>query len=315
MRERPIRIGRDGSLVGVMTQPVAGGGEGRPAFLFLNAGLLHRVGPSRLHVRLARSLAREGFASLRFDFSGVGDSELPREGGAFLERSVAETREAMDHLERSVDPGSFVLFGLCSGAEVAHRAAVEDPRVVGMVPMDGYLYPTWRYYVHRYGPRLLRARSWLNLLTGKTYVGPFLRRRLLRRGRDGQEEANVSGGAAVFRRERPPKEGLERELRRLVRREVRMLQIFTGGLEELCTYRGQFRDAFRSVDFRGLLREEFFAGADHTFTSLEEQRSLEETVVGWAQEGWPVRSQASRPGRREGGERRRRPARRGGAAP
>ena len=43
-------------------------------FVFLSAGLLHRVGPHGLHVRLARELAQMGFSSLRVDLAGTGDS-------------------------------------------------------------------------------------------------------------------------------------------------------------------------------------------------------------------------------------------------
>ncbi|HEY5972738.1 MAG TPA: hypothetical protein VIT22_12400, partial [Pseudoxanthomonas sp.] len=43
--------------------------------VLLNAGLIHRVGPFRLYVRLARELAESGFDVLRFDLPGIGDGQ------------------------------------------------------------------------------------------------------------------------------------------------------------------------------------------------------------------------------------------------
>src|SRR5205085_6183975 len=70
-RETLCRFGADSHLFGVLTEP----GEKRdlPAVILLNAGSIHRVGPSRLYVRIARELAQDGFASLRLDHEGLGD--------------------------------------------------------------------------------------------------------------------------------------------------------------------------------------------------------------------------------------------------
>jgi pimeloyl-ACP methyl ester carboxylesterase len=57
--------------------------ELRGGVLFLHGFGGTRVEPGRLYVRTARRLARAGFASLRFDFSGCGDSE-----GEMAENSI-----------------------------------------------------------------------------------------------------------------------------------------------------------------------------------------------------------------------------------
>ena len=92
MIERPLYFGERSNLLGVLTAPAAPH-PGSPAVILLNAGLLHRVGPNRLHVDVARRLAEAGFTSLRFDMSGVGDSELPGDGGLLdIERSRGRDR-------------------------------------------------------------------------------------------------------------------------------------------------------------------------------------------------------------------------------
>ena len=50
---------------------------GQPWVVLLNAGIIHRIGPNRLYVQLARRLASRGHAVLRFDLAGIGDSEPP----------------------------------------------------------------------------------------------------------------------------------------------------------------------------------------------------------------------------------------------
>src|SRR5205823_3052307 len=51
----------------------------RRAIVLLDAGATYRIGPNRLHVELARRLARDGDLVLRIDQSGIGDS-APRDG-------------------------------------------------------------------------------------------------------------------------------------------------------------------------------------------------------------------------------------------
>lgn len=285
MRERAVQFGDETTLVGVMSEPDPGAGSDRPAVILLNAGILHRVGPSRMNVRIARRLAREGFTCLRFDFSGIGDSPPRSDRLPFEESSVEEIREAMDHLQETRGTEDFVLVGLCSGADAAYQGATGDERVVGLVPIDGHAYRTWRYYLHRFLPRLFRVESWRNLLTGRTYVGPWLRR-LLGREEDG-DAADGDEEPQIFQRPTPPKEEVEEALRGLVDRDVRMLHLFSAGLAERYNYARQFYDTFRSVDFGDTTRVEYFGDANHTFTDLEQLDTLVSTVGRWARDTWP----------------------------
>ena len=64
--ERTIRFGSGERLLGIVTpapQPLAGA----PVCLLFNAGVVHRIGPHRLNVKLARALAARGFTALRMD--------------------------------------------------------------------------------------------------------------------------------------------------------------------------------------------------------------------------------------------------------
>ena len=118
VHERVLRLGSEGHLVAIATDPPAP--LAAPGVIFLNAGVLHRVGPHRLHVLLARRLAAAGFAAVRMDLSGIGDSSPVPSGMSFRASSVADVRAAMDGLGSDDGTGArFVLFGLCSGADNA----------------------------------------------------------------------------------------------------------------------------------------------------------------------------------------------------
>ena len=60
MRERVCEFGPQLNLTGLLTEPTATTHPELPAVVMLNAGLLHRVGPHRMSVILARKLAEQG---------------------------------------------------------------------------------------------------------------------------------------------------------------------------------------------------------------------------------------------------------------
>ncbi len=280
-REKAIRLGKETPLMAIVTEPPAGTAPSGQGVVLLNAGLLHRVGPSRLNVQIARSLAPLGHVSVRFDFSGIGDSEARRDGLAFERSSVLEIQDAMASLAaRGVR--EYTLAGLCSGADAAFLAALADTRVTGLVMMDPWVYRTARYRLHHYLPKVLEAKSWLNLLSGNT-----LMRRVLQPafpkvfptvpGHDANENVVV----AHYAREFPPRELVQQQLASLVARRVRMLNIFSGGMPEHVAYQGQYRDCFHAIEFGDLLTEHFDGEAEHIFSALRHQQWVRELVTAW----------------------------------
>jgi pimeloyl-ACP methyl ester carboxylesterase len=281
MTERVIQFGKSVTLRGTVTEAAPSAGAVPVACLLLNAGLVHRVGPNRLHVRLARAFAEAGYTSLRFDLSGRGDSDTRSDGLPYIESSLAEIREAMDYLQASRGATRFVLMGICSGAANAFHAALVDARVAGAVMIDTYAYPTRGYRLRYYGRRLLSASSWWNTLTGRNALG----RRL--RGRTGADEPqdedleNPFGNAVV-----PPREAAAQALRTVLDRGTRLLYLFTGSTGAF-NYPGQFRDAFPEVSLGDRVTVLYFPDADHTFTRLHNQQRLVATILRWLTATWP----------------------------
>ena len=57
LHESSHLLGKQHRLVGISTRPSTGLDPALPAVVFLNSGIIHRIGPNRLYVRLARALA------------------------------------------------------------------------------------------------------------------------------------------------------------------------------------------------------------------------------------------------------------------
>jgi pimeloyl-ACP methyl ester carboxylesterase len=236
MSERAILFGKAATLTGVVCEPDNKTGVERPAFVLLNSGILHRVGSCRLHVRLARALAASGFTSIRFDFSGIGDSEQRRDSLPYEQSSVVEVREAMDYLAQTRGVKGFVLMGLCSGADMAHLAAVQDNRVRGLMWIDPWAYRTRGYWLHHYASRLFRAQVWKNwaAIRLRRVMGEMSARRAPAESND-----VVAYDVPKYVREFPPRNKVADELRAYMERGIRILAVFTSGMPDEYNHRSQ----------------------------------------------------------------------------
>ena len=280
IREQVLVLGARDSLVGILTLPTAPSvASDVPTVVILNAGIIHRVGPNRLHVQLARALASRGFPVLRFDLSGIGDSDNRDDTLPPTEAALADIREVLDDLESAGRTRGVVFVGLCSGAAHALLSAAVDPRVVGLILIDLYIPRTAGYYLRHYGRRVVRLQTWLNVMRGRHPVWRWLTRRVAHlTQRDGSTEADAPSLSS-----REIQAILERALRTAVDRRVRCLGVFTAGLERQLNYREQLLDAFHRVPFGGLLRLEYFANSDHTFSAEAERARLIRLIEDWTQ--------------------------------
>jgi len=299
MKEKAFLFGKFKSLIGIWTEPLAPAlAAGRPAVILLNAGVVHRIGPHRESVKIARRLAAESFLVMRFDLAGLGDSEPRRDALSFQGGAVSDVKEAMDHLQKTRNIDEFVLMGLCSGADNSYQTACRDPRVVGALMMDGYSYQTPEFHVRRLLKRMRHVGSWTALARRKLEVLERRVRDSLGEKREGVETAPpplVTPGEPIrqYVREFPPKEQLVSEMIALVARGVRLHFVYSCGMPQYYNYAGQFMDSFRGVDFQGRVTTEFFAEADHTFTELRNQEALVAAIVRWMQSSFPTAGTSS----------------------
>ncbi len=257
----------------------------------MSPGTLHRVGGARLNVRLARRLAAEGFASIRFDFSGLGDSEPRTDALPYLASMVQDLREAMDELSRHVPSGRFVLIGHCTGAAISYETALADPRVIGIVQIEGFAYRTALYQFHRWRRILGSRANWRALMSGEKDLRPIIRRivrHLNPLGRSTAPQALEQASVEDARRQirnlddlLPARTAMRVGLTHLISRQVRMLSIYAGGDHHYYSYRTQFSDAFPGLDFREMLELEHVTDADHYFSASRHQAWLDDRIAGW----------------------------------
>lgn len=272
-RENILQFGQGHGLLGVHAVP-ADRPPGDLCVIMLNAGLLHRVGPFRMHVLLARQLAEAGIQSLRLDLSGVGDS-APRRSGKSVQHNVMEdVRDAIALLKSNTQARRFVIMGLCSGAESAHHLGVHLPELAGLIMIDGILHKTRRYYVAHYLPRVFSLSKWKD----------WLLRRASMLSRESREAAKLLSAAyEIWNVPVPPADTVSEELQAIVDNDTEILAIFTGGLG-YCSYQDQMRDAYPSVDFKDRLVTSFHEAADHTFSLAEHRTALFQVITSWLTE-------------------------------
>jgi hypothetical protein len=275
LRERMVQFGPQGILAGVLTEPApANRRQGAPAVVLSNVGMHSRIGPYRMWVELAGRLAAEGWVVLRFDLSGWGDSETRPEALGDIERAAREQREAIDFLAGR-GATSAVLVGLCSGVDGVHAASVADPRVAGVVHLDGYAYPTAGLYLRRWTLRLLRPRVWRSFLRRRWQ---YLRDMVLR---------PPAPAEAVFDRTYPPYEALAADYRALVARGARLQMVWSGSGEREFNHVGQFFTMLRAPDLRGRVDVSYIARADHLFSVRADRAALFGLLAGWLDRSFP----------------------------
>lgn len=274
--ERVAWFGDEENLVAIVSEPSPP--RPVPGVLILNAGVLHRVGPHRLHVHLARSLAARGHRVARLDLSGIGDSRALPGRMTFRESSVADIRTTLDGLVDEGDPTEFILFGICSGADNALAAAQVDPRIRGLVLVDPPAYATPGSKRRHARGRLGRKRAWWRLPLRITLA--ILRRmaKVFKTPSSTQAAEAHSGG-----RELPPIEEYRRQLNALVQRDIRILAIYSGVLGARYNHEDQLFEAF--PELKGKIDCTYFPEANHTFTELSAQAALQAHVLSWC-DGW-----------------------------
>lgn len=278
VKEQAILLGARKSLVGVIAQAATrADADERPTIVILNSGIIHRIGPNRMGVALARVLAAAGHVVLRFDLSGIGDSDARTDSLQPLDAALADIKEALDALEAARGVRRVILLGLCSGADHAAIYGGSDPRVVGLVLLDPAIPPTRRYRLRYWmwrmrwlGGRLSSPRSTARLVS-----------RLLRRdAADVDDEAqDIPMTPSLDSRE--VRDFLEQAYRRAIDSRLQMLAVFTAGRGDRHNYRTQMLEAFPNLRFGERLQLEYFDDSDHVFTSRANRARLTELLLGW----------------------------------
>lgn len=276
VRERAVRFGERQGLAGILSTPRAAH-AGTPFVVIVNAGIVHRVGPNRLYVDIARGLAARGHIVLRFDLRGLGDSEALTGGSSLTSAAVADVKTAFDFLQASHGAKSFICCGLCSGANYSMLTAFADARVAGVVLVDPSVARTRRSRLLHYGRRLLHVGTWGALLT--------LRHPLWRRALGYQRGMAVAQAAQGQSEQQEPTQmsagGARAALEQLLDRGAQLMLVFTGGVNQQYNYRRQLFDLLPGLDFRDQLQLDFIPDTDHTVGDGPSRATLVRAIGDW----------------------------------
>jgi hypothetical protein len=259
--EKPLDVDPGSGLFGVLTCPQDNRRD--TGFIFINSGLLHRVGPFRLYVDIARQIARAGFPSIRLDLSGKGDSDA-LSGVSLAEANIANLSAACRKLQEETGASKFVLGGLCSGADDAVQAGLEIDNLAGIFMFDGFAPKTIRFYIKRYGPKLFSARSWLNRLQPISTPGE----------QSGGEVGNLRNWGT-------PREMLSR-YSKYVDNGTHILAIFSGWAGNCYTYPSQLTTTIAHPRAAKMVSELHYPQATHLFPLSAHRRQAVTSVVEWA---------------------------------
>lgn len=273
MKSTPVVFDPDGRLVGIVCEPERRK-EQKLAFLLLNSGVLPRIGPHRINVRIAHRLAEEGYLSFRIDLSGQGDSRPASGHLDYWDQSIADLRAAIDYLQATLGICRVVLIGLCSGAMNSYAVALRDERVAGLLMFDGYWYRSrWSLPVEYW--KRFRAAAWSEILVKA--------RRRFSPSSSVIEVAPIApglfdsdGGAA-----NPPKKDFVAGMQCLVDRGVEICMVYSGSILDYYSYGAQFRHVFAGADFTSRIRCEYRPDIDHMFLLRETQDRMVSLVTSW----------------------------------
>ena len=293
MHEQTLIFGSDKHLVGTVTLPAqAKPGHAGTMALLTNAGVIPRIGPHRLNVKLARRFAKLGIATLRFDLSGLGDSRRSSSQRSTVDQFTFDTRCAMDLAQAKFGAERFFAVGFCSGGDVAHVTALEDERLRAIVMWDSYVYPTHE----------AKLRGLLHRLRCNT-PGALVQKALKRltgggaRAASGAPDAQPTLGPTIFGRSTmPPRDQFGQRIRTLVDGGVELLFLYSGGEPLWYNYERQFGDMFGEYGFVERVRYEYLPRSDHTFIQPHAQATLIERVEAWLDTRALAAMQAARTG-------------------
>ena len=262
------------SLVGILERPANPCATG---VVILVGGPQYRVGSHRQFVLLARALAAESFAVLRFDYRGMGDSEGETRNFESVPTDIAA---ALDVFVRAVPAlTQIVLWGLCDGASTALLYCHEtgDRRVTGLCLLNPWVRSNSslararikHYYLHR----LMEKAFWIKLLHGRVAMTALFG--LLRNIR-----VTVIGGRSAATHTL----GFQQRM-------ADGLNTFRGPVLLLLSGKDlvarEFQDyAATHVEWAGILdrsnvQSSHFPQADHTFSSEQARARVEHATLAW----------------------------------
>ncbi len=279
-----IRLGKR-HLFGILTTPI--GISTQHCLIIPNTGAGHHAGPNGLHTLMARKLAEQGLAVLRFDLQNLGDSGAEYDSN----NNDAYTEHASENIAEYVNEflqqrfSKISIFGLCSGAYSAFQYVLsnDNDRIIKLFLVNvNTLY--WRPGEDTVAPedaqksiegsyyksQARNMKAWLGLLMSPNKwlraVGKLV---MINRSILARLQRAVFGTSTQ----------LEKDIINIVQRDIQLHFYFNKeepGIEMLKNNTG---DTFLSLIKRNKVKVSISAGGDHTFTSIKARLDLIDAII------------------------------------
>ncbi|NND69021.1 MAG: hydrolase 1, exosortase A system-associated [Halioglobus sp.] len=280
--ERPLVFSCEGDdMLGIVHAPAGHASLG--LLIVIAGGPQYRAGVGRGMVSMARRLASEGIAVMRFDHRGLGDSAGTFRG---FENYAPDLQAAVDAFLREV-PGldGVVVWGGCDAASgiMIHGHALRGVTALGLGNPWVYIPEIQEAVIQQhYRERLLQWSFWRKLLRFEYNLADYIRGALRKVGRKltglfSSADAEQGGGGGTF---------VDRMLAGFTHFEGPVLFVISGAsmasreFDELI----QRDAAWSTVYGRDNCRRIDFPEADQTFSDAASRESLNAALVEWLRE-------------------------------
>ena len=277
------------TLLGILAIPEIPADTG---VVVIVGGPQYRVGSHRQFVLLSRALATAGFAVLRFDYRGMGDSSGARRNFEAVSSDIAA---AIDTLQlRLPKVKHIVLWGLCDAASAAllYCHETHDPRVTGLCLLNPWVRSeaslARTQVKHYYIQRLQQKEFWLKLLRGgvarKALGGLLHNIRLAFGGAAGLDASHSSAGGANSRQPKAPQIPFQQRMALAWHQFPGRILLVLSGNDYTAKEFQEFTNtdpAWKNHLAQARLQRHEVPDVDHTFSSAVSRQKAEQITLNW----------------------------------
>jgi len=287
MKEKILCFGRSSHLTGILTYPEEVKAE--YCVIYTNSGVVHKVGPNEINVRLSRALCTEGIAGFRFDSYGLGDSESLDDNNLSEDNKVSEIREVIHEITKDTEISKFIIFGLCSSSTFALESLKKIEPIKGAIIADGtfnneneikellenaLISCKLRYYKKN----AFKISRWRKIISGKSY---FLKKEILLQIPGLLISRFKKMVISEKTKQIPEKEIITLDFDHITGKEKRLYLLFTEGDHMYDLFNLSLQKGFFRYSKNNYIKYEFLKNVDHTFTTHWSQIMLILKIKNW----------------------------------